>query len=224
MAGSEGNSRSIESNQSGLHERLDEVVRRHLEQPFQKPIAERSQALFETLSGKVQAHGGPVILDSCCGVGESTRRLALQHPNALVIGMDKSADRIEREFLIELEQADNYLLARADLNDLWRLIAESDWPVTHHYLLYPNPWPKSKHLQRRWHGAAVFPYLLQIGGQLELRSNWKLYLEEFAQALGVAGQNKPEVGELSVSTPLTPFERKYQASGQALWQLVTHLS
>ena len=32
-----------------------------------------------------------------------------------------------------------------------------------HYLLYPNPWPKAKHLQRRVHGHGSFPLLLQLG-------------------------------------------------------------
>ncbi|RCU51602.1 SAM-dependent methyltransferase [Corallincola holothuriorum] len=218
-----GNSRAVQSNQTGLHERLDEVVLKHLAEPFLKPQAERSLALFAQLSEQVKQHGGPVVLDSCCGVGESTRRLALRHPQALVIGMDKSADRIERQSDLAIS-ADNYLLARADLNDLWRLIAAADWPITHHYLLYPNPWPKSKHLQRRWHGAGVFPDLIKIGGQLELRSNWPIYLQEFARALALAGQGQHPVVPLTDATEaLTPFERKYRDSGQALWQLVCEL-
>ena len=49
--------------------------------------------------------------------------------------------------------------------------------------LYPNPWPKKKHLGRRWHGAPVFPALVKLGGELEMRSNWQTYLDEFALAL-----------------------------------------
>ena len=47
----------------------------------------------------------------------------------------------------------NLFLVRAELTDFWMLVArQSDWLVAKHYLLYPNPYPKSKHLQRRWHG------------------------------------------------------------------------
>jgi tRNA G46 methylase TrmB len=215
----DGNSRAVKSNQKGAHERLDEIVLKHLSQPFLKPLAAHSVALFTELADKLCQHGGPIVLDSCCGIGESTRHLALRHPNALVIGIDKSAHRLARQSAQQIDTG-NCLLARGDLNDLWRLIAEAEWPVSHHYLLYPNPWPKAKHLQRRWHGAAVFPYLVKIGGALELRSNWLIYLQEFQRALSLAGQSGGELKPLTGGgEALTPFERKYRSSGQALWQL-----
>lgn len=47
----------------------------------------------------------------------------------------------------------NLLLLRAELEDFWVLAhRDSDWIVHSHYLLYPNPYPKTKHLFRRWHG------------------------------------------------------------------------
>ena len=97
------------------------------------------------------------------------------------------------------------------------------WPVTKHFVLYPNPWPKSKHLQRRWHGSAVFPEMIQIGQEIILRSNWRLYLEEFQAASTIAGLT----GELSSvidDEPLTPFEAKYKASGQECFQLNIQIS
>jgi len=92
-----------------------------------------------------------------------------------------------------------------------------------HYILYPNPWPKSKHVQRRWHGAAVFPSIIALGGELEMRSNWRLYLDEFKLALQVAGR-QGEVAQFDPVATITPFERKYQASGQALFKLTASLS
>ena len=67
---------------------------------------------------------GEIILDACCGVGQSTRILAKQNPQALVIGVDKSDHRINRN--VEGFDADdgftaeNYHLVRADLNDFYR--------------------------------------------------------------------------------------------------------
>ena len=66
-------------------------------------------------------------------------------------------------------------------------------------------------------GPGAFPELLRLGGQVELRSNWQIYVEEFGQAMQLAGQ-PGVVSRLEVSEPLTLFERKYQASGQALWR------
>ncbi|WP_046006208.1 tRNA (guanine(46)-N(7))-methyltransferase TrmB [Pseudoalteromonas rubra] len=220
---SDANSRSITSNQAGLHEKLDEVVQKHLNTPFKKPIAAHTQQAFEQVNEKVQAYDGPIILDSCCGVGESTANLAKLHPDALVIGIDKSEHRLEKHD-IEYKQTESgqYILVQADLNDFWRLACEANWQPTHHYLLYPNPWPKAKHLQRRWHGAAVFPYIVELGGRLELRSNWSIYVEEFARSLELAGK-KAEISAYESDTAMTPFERKYWASGQHSTRLIAQL-
>lgn len=158
---SDANSRSIVSNQAGIHEKLDEIVNKHLNAEFKKPIAEHTQKAFDEVNAKVQGFNGPLILDSCCGVGESSANLAKRHPDALVIGIDKSSHRLDKHD-VEYKQTDSgqYILVQADLNDFWRLAVAANWQPTHHYLLYPNPWPKSKHIQRRWHGAAIFRLLL----------------------------------------------------------------
>lgn len=63
----------------------------------------------------------------------------------------------------------NAILLRAELSDFFSLVAyKSDWIVRSHYLLYPNPYPKAKHLKRRWHGHPIFPVMLTLGQYLLL--------------------------------------------------------
>jgi tRNA G46 methylase TrmB len=216
-----GDSKVIVTNQTGVHEKLEEIVEKHLSHPFQKPYQPHTQEAFDEINAIVQLFDGPIILDSCCGVGQSTRLLAKRNPNALVIGVDKSAHRINRN-VEETYDGDNYYLIRADLNDFYRLVKAANWPIIKHYILYPNPWPKSKHIQRRWHGSAVFPVLISLGEEIILRSNWRLYLEEFQEAADIAGLvgDMTQVAQVSNEEPLTPFEAKYQASDQQCWQLV----
>jgi len=218
-----GDSKVITTNQPGIHEKLEEIVEKHLTHRSQKPYQAHTKQAFAEMDALVKAHQGEIILDSCCGVGQSTRILAKQNPEALVIGVDKSANRINRN-VDELlhddgSEIENYHLIRADLNDFYRLVDQANWSVKKHYILYPNPWPKSKHIQRRWHGSAVFPQIINIGEQIILRSNWRLYLEEFQFAADVAGV-LGEIKEITNSEPLTPFEAKYRASGQPCWQLL----
>ena len=225
-----GDSKAIVSNQEGIHEKLDEVVKKHLTHDFQKPYQTHTKQAFDKMHAIVQAFlnenpEGEVILDACCGVGQSTRLLAQQNPQAIVIGVDKSDHRINRNVegfdVSDGFNATNFHLVRADLNDFYRLVKAYHWPVSKHYILYPNPWPKSKHLQRRWHGSAVFPQMTSIGDELILRSNWRIYLDEFKQAAHHVDL-KGDISELAVvdtSLAMTPFEAKYQASGQVCWQL-----
>jgi tRNA G46 methylase TrmB len=238
-----GDSKAIITNQPGIHEKLNDVVEKHLSHPFQKPYQPHTQEAFELVNTAVKAFlaantEGEIILDACCGVGQSTRLLAKQNPQALVIGVDKSAHRINRNVdgvakkeseenstehndNVDHISAENYHLVRADLNDFYRLVKTANWPVSKHYILYPNPWPKAKHLQRRWHGSAVFPQMTSIGQQLILRSNWRLYLEEFQQAAALVKlQGDIEAIPVDIEKALTPFEAKYQASQQVCYQLL----
>ncbi|GLX79000.1 hypothetical protein tinsulaeT_23400 [Thalassotalea insulae] len=219
-----GDSKAIVTNQPGIHEKLAEIVTKHLKHPSKKPFQPHTLEAFEKANQAVQAHDGPVILDSCCGVGQSSRLLAKRHPDALVIGVDKSAHRINRNDELLVEQTEthdisNYLLLRADLNDFYRLVKQANWRISQHYILYPNPWPKAKHVQRRWHGSAVFPEIISLGEQLILRSNWRLYLQEFLFAAEIANRSG-EIIEVNDPQALTPFEAKYQASGQQCFQLL----
>ncbi|WP_341501991.1 SAM-dependent methyltransferase [Gallaecimonas sp. GXIMD4217] len=217
-------SRIVISNQDGLNDKLDEVVQKHLASAFRKPYQQHTVDAFEAVEAWRREKGAerPLVLDSCCGVGDSTARLALRHPEALVIGVDKSAHRINKHQHYASGR-DNYLVVQADLDDFWRLGLDAGWRLDHHYLLYPNPWPKAKHLQRRWHGGPTFPHILALGGALELRSNWQTYVLEFARALALAGVDS-RVQPVPEGEPITPFERKYQDSGQACWQLLATLA
>lgn len=214
------NSRSIQSAQETPHERLAEIVQRHRDHAFQRPIAAHARQAFERL--KAHWHPSqPLVLDAGCGVGASSLQLARAMPEAFVVGVDQSGHRLGRGK--EGPLPGNLLLLRTDLVDFWRLMAHEGVRLHRHYLLYPNPWPKIGQVQRRWHAHPVFPFLLQLGGVLECRSNWKVYVEELAVAIAVLRGIHPAVERFEASAPLTPFERKYRDSGQELYRLQVDL-
>ncbi|WP_032094973.1 MULTISPECIES: tRNA (guanine(46)-N(7))-methyltransferase TrmB [unclassified Alteromonas] len=214
---SDGNSRSITTNQVGVHDKLDELVLKYQSSVNKRPVGEHTQAAFDEVSLWLGGFTGPVILDSCCGVGESTATIAKAHPEARVIGVDKSAQRVEKHSHYQIEQ-DNYCVIRADVNDFWRLVRQSNWQVVKHYLLYPNPYPKKTQVQKRWHGSAAMVDLMAITTNIEVRSNWLIYLMEFAQAAKHYG-SICDLSEVKGANAMTPFERKYSGSGQTCWKL-----
>lgn len=221
------NSSPICSAQTGIHEQLASVVAKHAASIFRKPFSAYNRSAFDaSMAAWRLAAGGasaamPLILDTGCGVGLSTLHLATQFPDHFVIGIDQSADRLARNTLWPGTLPANFTLVRADLVDYWRLLLAAGIRPARHYLLYPNPWPKSAHLGRRWHGHAVFPTIVALGGQLECRSNWRIYVEELAAALAqLAPAAKPNISfsQYVTAAPITPFERKYLASGHSLWR------
>ena len=84
--------------------------------------------------------------------------------------------------------------------------------------MYPNPWPKPKHLRRRWYAHPVFPELIRLGGELELRCNWRIYAEEFHAAMEFIAAGACTMGEYSAQTNISLFERKYSGSGHTIYR------
>lgn len=212
-----GNSKVVTTNQIGVHERLDDIVLRNLNNPFCKPIADHTQVAFDQVKEWLQSRTGELILDSCCGIGESSRHLANRYPEASVIAVDRSAHRLSKHDNCFTGELDNLLFVRADLIDFWRLAVAAQWRLAKHFILYPNPYPKSAQVQRRWHASPVFSDLLALGGGLTVRSNWQLYIEEFVRALELTGRES-SVQLYCADQPMSAFERKYWESGQQSWQ------
>lgn len=235
----ESRPREITTNQLGVHEDLTSIVNKYRQSEFKKPIAEHTKQTFQLVIDWLDNWQGDVIIDACCGVGESTIVLAQQNPSAKVIGIDKSVARLDKHAYYKRQKdyestdiraersvdksADNVKVFQADLNDFWRLIADysatAKWTISKQCVFYPNPYPKKAQVQKRWHASPAFIALLKCSSNIEVRSNWLTYLEEFQQALSIHGV-KSSIQEVS-GVPITPFERKYTESGQQCWQLQT---
>lgn len=210
----QADSRPVSSNQPHLHPKLATVVRRHLQTSHRSVISEHNIQAYKALASTLAEKPRALVLDSFCGTGHSTAALAARHPDHLVVGIDKSAQRLGRH---PGSTCSNYLLLQADCEAIWKLLVADGLRVDYHYLLYPNPWPKAAHLKRRIHGHASFPLLLHLAGRLELRSNWQTYVEEFGCAMHYAGYRGRVTRLINREPALTLFERKYQQSGHNIW-------
>jgi len=208
------------SGQDTVHRYLARLLDRHSRAPFRKPVADYNRVAFADSFERYQrlAGGAQLILDSGCGVGESTAALARAFPGHYVIGVDQSAVRLARARRGAAGWPDNLDLVRADLVDYWRLLHDAGGRLDRHYLLYPNPWPKSCHVGRRWHGHAVFPTVLALAGVLECRSNWPIYIAELCVAIELLRGRAVACEAYVPTAPITPFERKYLDSGHPLWR------
>jgi len=72
---------------------------------------------------------------------------------------------------------------------------------------------------RRWHAHPIMPYLLSIGQNLELRTNWKIYALEFAWVAQYFLNKKVEVHSWLPKSPISNFEMKYLKSGHTLYRV-----
>jgi tRNA G46 methylase TrmB len=209
------------SKQRAVHAGLESCVRKHMESPWMQPLHRPTTESYCLLDQQGVLSGEqPVILDSGCGTGKSTQRLARMFPGHLVIGVDQSRSRLAKSGVQSgFLRVENCILLRAELATFWRLLLESGLSPEQHFLFYPNPWPKPGHLSRRWHGHPVFPQLLALGGEIEMRCNWDVYAAEFAKAAGIATGFKQRVIRIEPDNGISPFEQKYLERGQSLYSV-----
>jgi tRNA (guanine-N7-)-methyltransferase len=214
----------IDTPQTSIHPKLDVIIERHMHQPFLAPIATHNHQAFLQLKNIIgRTPNKPIILDSGCGRAMSTQHLAKTYSDCWVIGADKSFDRLSHQHTLNPHGVftdDNMILIRIDLIALFQLIKQHQWQIHKHYLLYPNPWPKPKQLQRRFHAHPIFPTLLAISKHIELRSNWKIYLEEFRAGCLKCNRAAREVRAFSPKKAITAFEKKYLDHQQSIYQLL----
>ncbi|MEM1081520.1 MAG: SAM-dependent methyltransferase [Pseudomonadota bacterium] len=181
---------------------------------WKAPIHPASRESFERQLGWLQG-AASLILDSGCGTAHSTLTWAARFPASFVLGVDQSHHRLAKAPNLPT----NVRIIRARVQDIWRLLLEHQIQVDRHYLMYPNPWPKKGHLKRRWHAHPGFPSLIRLGGALELRTNWKIYADEFQHALHYYGFSTSAVVPFRPETAQSLFEHKYLESGHQLYRL-----
>lgn len=213
-----GQVRAVTTNQTGVFEGLEALVRRYMESEFLRPIAEHTRRTFDEADKLVQKRSCEVVLDSGCGTGKSSAVLARKFPECTVVAVDKSEFRLSkaREF------PENAFRFRAELLDFWRLALAANWRIKFHALYYPNPWPKASEARRRFHLSPIFPTLLRLSKAHELRTNWRIYAEEFALAAEIAGAElglKAALEEFMPEVPESAFEAKYHGAGQNLYRV-----
>ena len=237
--------KEVQSNQEGPFKDLEKLVRKYACTPYLRPIADHTRLAFAdaeqfiedfytqhqpTPSAGMPNTPIPVILDSGCGTGESTFHLAQQFPDYPVIGIDKSAVRLNKANKTDdLPQPlpRNAFYVRAELIDFWRLALEKvtagQWTIPYHALYYPNPWPKQSEAGRRFHLHPIFPTLMQLSQTTELRTNWNIYAQEFALAARLLLPNADvTIQSTEDGEPITAFERKYKNARQQLWRVIVH--
>lgn len=244
--------RPVTSNQDDIYKDLETVVRKYATTDFLRPVADHTQKAFAETEFFIEEfyaiHGGKnkaaktqtVILDSGCGTGESTLHLARRFPQFPVIGIDKSALRLNRAGKRQSSGQDevppNVFWVRAELLDFWKLalnmVKTGRWQIPYHALFYPNPWPKQSEATRRFHLHPIFPTLMQLSTSIELRTNWEIYAREFAKASETLAKILPEAfpfaqikcSEFSPQEAQTAFERKYKEARQQLWRVLVNVN
>jgi len=208
------NSSKVFSNQLKKNAKLSYYLEKNYQNDFSPSINESTFRIYKQIK-YFEDRGIPIILDNGCGTGLSSLWLAVQNPDSVVFGIDRTAKFINKK------RYKNLIFAQVEISQLWRILWEKKIAVSKAYLLYPNPWPKSKHLTRRWHAHPAFKYLIYITNSLELRTNWEIYALEAQASLEFMTDNRTTLSKFKPNYSITLHEEKYMNSGHDLFKLLS---
>lgn len=126
-----------------------------------------------------------VWLEIGFGGGEHLAALAAAHPEVGIIGCEPYIGGVARLLgLLEAQQSANVRLVVDDARVLLRALP--DGAIGRIFVLFPDPWPKTRHHKRRIVNpstAAEFARLIEPGGELRLATDDMNYARAMLQAL-----------------------------------------
>jgi tRNA (guanine-N7-)-methyltransferase len=168
----------------------------------------------------------PKILEIGFGMGETTARIASDHPENDYLGVEVHSPGVGALLKqIEEQALTNIRIIQHDAVEVVRhMIAPGSLAGIH--VFFPDPWPKKRHHKRRLIQPAFAELLatrLAPGGCLHAATDWQDYADHILATLaGVASLENPHRGFAvrPAERPETKFERRGRRLGHGTWDVI----
>lgn len=165
----------------------------------------------------------PLVLEVGCGQGAAAVAYAATHPDHDLVAVDVHRPGIAR-LLAAAEQADLPNL-RVEIGDAVRLLDERLGPgqLEAVHLFFPDPWPKSRHVKRRFVSRRTLGLLdsrLAPEGYLLVSTDDPRYAAYVIEQVAAHGAFFARVGARPPWRPREGFEARALAAGRDCIELV----
>lgn len=171
-----------------------------------------------------------LVVEIGCGTGTHPLDLARNLVDTTVVAIEHTHERFNK-FARRLEREGrpaNLLPVHANAIS-WITHSLRPSSVDDFYLLYPNPYPKRRDLNKRWYAMPFFSRLLETlrpGGHVNLATNLPWYAAEarhfltHAWGMRISVDREIRASDLAQGfRPRTAFETKYLARGESCFEL-----
>jgi len=164
------------------------------------------------------ALGTPSWLEIGFGAGEHLAWQAICNPNTLMIGCEVYRNGVAALLgQIERQKISNIRIWPEDARDLMDRLA--DRAIARAFLLFPDPWPKSRHAERRFIGRGNLDSLARIlapGAEFRIASDDPVYLDWVREHLPAHPAFEPveDTGVRPADWPPTRYEQKALRQGR----------
>jgi tRNA (guanine-N7-)-methyltransferase len=169
--------------------------------------------------------GGPLRVDIGVGSGEATRAWAVEAPEARVLAIELHRPGLAK--LLGALEADGPANVRVVEADALGVLEQLDpGSVAALRLLFPDPWPKRRHVERRMVDRAfvgLAARVLEPGGQLHLATDWADYAEHMRTMVATEPRLARVLDAGRPARPVTTYERRGLELGRTITDLVYRL-
>jgi tRNA (guanine-N7-)-methyltransferase len=168
----------------------------------------------------------PKILEIGFGMGETTAKIASEHPENDYLGVEVHSPGVGALLKLVDERAlTNIRVIQHDAVEVVRDMLPPE-SLSGVHVFFPDPWPKKRHHKRRLIQPAFAELLssrLAPGGYLHAATDWQEYAEHILATLsGVASLENPHDGFASrpETRPETKFELRGRRLGHGSWDVI----
>lgn len=171
----------------------------------------------------VFGRAAPLVVEIGSGTGEATVQLAAADPGRDVLAVEVHTPGVGS--LLRLAQEAGLENVRVAEGDALVVLRDMLGPgsVDEVRVLFPDPWPKSRHVKRRLVSASFAELVaarLRPGGRLHVATDWPAYAEQVQAVLdatpGLSGGAVPRPPD----RPVTRFESRALEAGRPVVDLV----
>lgn len=177
---------------------------------------------LEAVFGRI----APKILEIGFGMGETTARIASEHPENDYLGVEVHTPGVGAL----LKRVDELALTnvRVIQHDAVEVVRDMVPPSTLAgvHVFFPDPWPKKRHHKRRLLQrpfAELLASRLAPGGYFHVATDWQEYAEQILATLGaVRDLENPHPGFAArpADRPETKFENRGRRLGHGSWDTI----
>ncbi|MCP5233515.1 MAG: tRNA (guanosine(46)-N7)-methyltransferase TrmB [Zoogloeaceae bacterium] len=168
----------------------------------------------------------PRILEIGFGMGETTARIALAHPEQDYLAIEVHTPGVGSLCKQIAEQRiGNLRIMQHDAVEVMRdMIPEASLAGVH--IFFPDPWPKKRHHKRRLvqpDFVALIASRLAPGGYLHCATDWEDYASQMLAVLGACALLQNTAADYAPRPgyrPLTKFEQRGLRLGHGVWDVV----
>ncbi len=174
----------------------------------------------------VFGRAGPKVLEIGFGMGETTARIAAEHPDIDYLGVEVHPPGVGAllKRIGELKLTNVRIVQHDAQEVVAHMLAQASLDGVH--VFFPDPWPKKRHHKRRLIQPPFVRLLasrLKTGGYIHLATDWEPYAQQMLAVLSA----EPTLVNTSAGfaprpsyRPLTKFEQRGLRLGHGVWDLV----